>query len=387
MILYTSGTTGAPKGAVHSHRTLLMGIHLMIGKLTTAMEPSWELIKQALRTLKTIRRLPWLLEIMLATRDIKQIKLLLLTPMYHIAGYFQILLVLLTGGRIIIMERFHPQKALELVQKEKVTLIFGVPPQFRAMVARPDFDSYDVSSIVLSVTGAMVVPPQVVKDMKEKIGGFVMIVYGATEMIGGSITWATDPEDKQAESVGRMDSMRELEFKVVDENREVLQHGEVGEIAVRSPTLMEGYYKRPEATADALDENGWYYSGDMGMIDEQGYVHVLGRRGDLIIRAGANIYPAEIENHLLTHPEINQVAVVGIPGEGGEKVCAYVVPEKGAILEAGDIIQYCWGKIAAYKVPEEVVFVEELPVTPALHKVKHYKLKQQSIQERNRSSS
>lgn len=383
MILYTSGTTGAPKGAVHTHRTLLMGIHLMIGKLTTAMEPSLELISQALKTTKTVRRIPWLLELFLATRDLKQIKLLLLTPMYHIAGYFQILLVLLTGGRIVIMERFHPQKALELVQKERVTLIFGVPPQFKAMIGRPDFNSFDLSSIVLSVTGAMVVPPQLIKDMKQKIGGFVMIVYGATEMIGGTITWATDPEEKQTDTVGKTDSMGEMEIKIVNENRQELPRGEVGEIVVRSPTLMDGYYNRPEATAEALDRDGWYYSGDMGMIDEQGYVHVLGRRGDLIIRAGANIYPAEIENHLLTHPKINQVAVVGIPGEGGEKVCAYIVTEEGTRLEAGDIINFCWGKIAAYKVPEEVIFVEELPVTPALQKVKHYKLKQQAIKEQN----
>jgi fatty-acyl-CoA synthase len=381
MILYTSGTTGTPKGAVHSHRTLLMGIHLLIGKLTEGMDPSLGLVKAAAKTIKTVRRIPWLIEVVLAVMDRRQIKLLLLTPFYHIAGYFQLLLVLLTGGKLIILDRFHPQKAMALIRKERVSLVFGVPPMFRAMMDSPDFHSYDLSSLVLSVTGAMAVPPQVIKDMKEKIGGFVMIVYGMTEMISGTVTWASDPDDKQEETVGHSDVFDEMDIKIVDEDRVELPRGEVGEIVVRAPSLMEGYYKNPEATAKALDEEGWYYSGDLGMIDEDGYIKVLGRRGDMIIRAGANIYPAEIENYLLTHPDIKHVAVVGIPGTSGETVRAYIVLEDGASMETGDVIGFCWGQIAADKVPEEVVFVETLPMTSALQKVQHYKLRQQALAE------
>jgi fatty-acyl-CoA synthase len=383
MILYTSGTTGMPKGAVHSHRTLLMGVHLLVGKLTEGMDPSWDLVKSAIPTIKTVRRIPWFIEVVLAVLDRRQIKLLLLTPFYHIAGYFQLLLVLLTGGRIVIMERFHPQKALELIQKERVTLVFGVPPMFSAMMSHPDFSKYDLSSLILSVTGAMPVPPQVIRDMKKKIGGFVMIVYGTTEIAGGMVTWASDPEDKQAETVGRADLMEDLEIKIVDEGRQEIPHGKVGEIVVRAPSLMEGYYKRPDATAEALDKDGWYYTGDLGMIDEDGYVVVMGRRGDMIIRGGANIYPAEIENYLLAHPKINQVAVIGIPGESGDNVRAYIVLEPGESMQVGDVIAYCRGQIAAYKVPEEVVFVDSLPVTSALQKVQHYKLRQQALIEKN----
>ena len=384
MILYTSGTTGKPKGAVHSHRTLLMGIHLFLGKLNSMMKPSWELITSALKTIKTWKRVPWLIELAMAFLfDNRQVKLLLISPFYHIAGYFQILIVLLTGGRIVIMDRFHPGKALELIQEERVTFIFGVPPMFRAMIDRPDFNSYNVNSLVLSATGAMPVPPQLFRDIKEKIGGLVVVVYGATEMAGGIFTWATDPDDKQAETVGHKNVVEGMEIRVVDDDHNELPTGEVGEIAVRTPSLMEGYYKRSEATTQALDGNGWYYSGDLGLIDDQGFVKVLGRRGDMIIRGGANVYPAEIENYLLTHPKIKQVAVIGVPGEAGETIRAYVVLEEDAAMAVGDVTGYCWGEIAAYKVPEEIVFVEDLPVTSASQKIQHYKLRQQALAEKN----
>jgi acyl-CoA synthetase (AMP-forming)/AMP-acid ligase II len=382
MILYTSGTTGAPKGAVHSHRTLLMGIHLFIGKLTTMMKPSWGLITSAIKTIKTVKRVPWLIELAQAfIFDSKQVKLLLLSPFYHIAGYFQILIVLLTGGKIVIMDRFHPTKALELIQEERVTFMFGVPPMLRAMLDRPDFNSFDLSSLTLTATGAMPVPPQLVRDLKEKIGGFVLVVYGATEMAGGLFTWATDPEDKQAETVGHVDVIEGMEIKVVGDDRVEVPRGEVGEIAVRTPSLMEGYYKRTEATAESLDADGWYYSGDLGVIDEDGFVKVLGRRGDMIIRGGANVYPAEIENYLLTHPKIKQAAVIGVPGDAGETIRAYVVTEEGTSMEVGDVTGYCWGQIANFKVPEEVVFVDDLPVTSATQKIQHYKLRQQALAE------
>ena len=386
MILYTSGTTGVPKGAIHSHRTLLMGIHLYIGKLASMMKPSWELITSALKTIKTLKRIPWLIELALAFLfDTRQVKLLLMSPFYHIAGYFQILIVLLTGGKIVIMERFHPKTALEMIQKERVTFCFGVPPMLRAILDQPDFNSFDLSSLTLSATGAMAVPPQLVRDLKERIGGFVLVIYGATEMAGGMFTWATDPEDKQAETVGHVNVVEGLEIKIVGDNRENVPQGTVGEIVVKAPSLMEGYYNREKATADAIDKDGWYYTGDLGMIDDDGYVQVLGRRGDLIIRGGANIYPAEIENYLLTHPKIQQAAVIGVPSDAGEKVRAYVVLEENSTMETSDIVSFCWGQIANYKVPEEVVLVDELPVTSASQKIQHYKLRQRAAEEQNKS--
>jgi acyl-CoA synthetase (AMP-forming)/AMP-acid ligase II len=382
MILYTSGTTGTPKGAVHTHRTLLMGLHLFFGKMTSMMKPSWLLISSVVKTIKTIKRIPHLLGLAQAfILNTRQVKLLVLNPFYHIGGYFQILIVLLTGGKIVITDRFHPRESLELIQEEEVNLLIGVPPMLRAMLDRSDFDSYDLSSLVLTITGAMPVPPQLVKDLQNKVGGIVMVAYGATEMTGGLFTWATDPEDKQAETVGHKDVIEGMEVKIVDDDRQELPQGEVGEIAVRTPSVIEGYFNRPEETAKAFDNDGWYYSGDLGVIDEDGYVKVLGRRGDMIIRGGANVYPAEIENYLQTHPMIKQTAVIGVPSDAGEKIRAYVVLEEGAVMEVGEVTGYCWGQIAKYKVPEEVVFVKELPVTSAAQKVQHYKLRQQALAE------
>lgn len=383
MILYTSGTTGAPKGAVHSHRTLILAVRIMVAKFVQSMGLSWRLVKQLPRHLKTVRRLPWLVEAMLSRRDLVQLKLLVLTPFYHVAGYFQLVLGLLTGDKLVVMERFHPDRAMELIARERVTLVFGAPPMFQAMLARPGFEQYDLSSIVLAIAGTMPVPPQLIQEMETKIGGFCLVLYGATEMAVTTLTTPGALHDRQAGTVGRADYFDQVEVKIVDEARRPVPPGQVGEIAVRAPSLMEGYYKRPEATAQAIDADGWYYTGDMGAIDPEGYVQVLGRRGDMIIRAGANIYPAEIEHFLLTHPGVEQVAVVGVPGPAasGEKVRAYVVPKAGAELEAGDVLGYCWGQIAAYKVPDEVVFVDSLPVTSALQKVQHYKLRAEAIQE------
>jgi fatty-acyl-CoA synthase/long-chain acyl-CoA synthetase len=382
MILYTSGTTGAPKGAVHSHRTLLMALRLLIAKYRKEMMPSWPLVKNILPALKTVRRVPWLGEVMLTLVDLAQIKLLILTPFYHIAGYFQIVLGVLAGCKLVVLERFHPERALELIRRERVTLVVGVPPMYQAMLERENFARFDLSSVVLMVTTAMATPPQLVRDLRDRIGGFIVIIYGATEIAATTVTVPTDASDKQTDTVGRV-AMNGVEVRIVDDQRREVPRGAMGEIAVRAPSMMEGYYKRPDATAEVIDQDGWYYTGDMGQLDAEGYVTVLGRRGDMIIRAGVNVYPAEIENYLLTHPKISQVAVIGLPGpaSSGERVVAYVVPKEGDVMEAGDVLAYCWGQIAAFKVPDEVRFVKELPVTSALQKVQHYKLRQQALTE------
>ena len=382
MLLYTSGTTSTPKGAMHSHRSLLMASRLIVAKYGKELRPSVEMIRTLPRYLKKLTRLPFLLEALLTQLDWTQLRLLVLTPFYHIAGYFQVILGILAGDKLIVMERFHPEKALELIQKEHVTLVVGVPPMYQAMLSRPDFEKFDVSSVIISLTTAMPTQPQLVKELRERVGGFVVILYGATEIAATTVTIPRDDYEKQETTVGRAD-FEGVQVKIVDDQRHEVPRGAPGEIAVLAPSMMEGYYKRPEATAAAVDAAGWYYTGDVGVMDSQGYVQVLGRRGDMIIRAGANIYPAEIEHFLLTHPQIAQAAVIGVPSPaaGGEKVRAYVVARSGATMTQTDVLSYCWGQIAAYKVPDEVIFVDALPVTSALQKVQHFRLREQARQE------
>jgi acyl-CoA synthetase (AMP-forming)/AMP-acid ligase II len=381
MILYTSGTTGLPKGAVHTHRTLTATVQIMYRLIGSLLQPSRSLIRLAGAILRRPRKLRWFIDLGLALSGVIQLRWLVVTPFYHVAGYYQLLISLLGGDKIVVMERFHPGKALELIEQERITLVFGVPPMLAAMLNQPDFDQRDLSSMVLVGAGAMPVPPHIVRELWRRVGCLVVIGYGATEASVGTATLPVDPADLQAETVGRPPPG--VEVKIVDAERRPVPPGMVGEIAVHGPGVMVGYYRNSESTEQVIDGEGWYYTGDLGVMDRQGYVRVVGRAKDMIIRAGANVYPAEVEHFLLTHPQISQVAVIGLPSPsaGGEKIRAYVVPKEGTTLTTGDVIGYCWGQIAAYKVPDEVVFVNELPTTPALHKVQHFRLREQAMRE------
>ncbi|MCX6029065.1 MAG: AMP-binding protein [Chloroflexi bacterium] len=381
LILYTSGTTGLPKGAVHTHRTLLATLGMMVRMVSSLLKPSPSLARVAWPLLRRPRKLRWFAELGLAAVGVGQLRWLVMTPFYHVAGYFQLMLALLGGDKMALLERFQPDAALELIHRERVTILFAVPPMLVAMLSRPDCTPHTLVSLALVGTGAMPVPPQVVRELRERIGCLVVIGYGATEASVGTATMPVDPEDVQAETVGR--PAPGVELKIVDDARRPVQGGAVGEIAVRGPGVMAGYYGNPESTSQVMDADGWYYTGDLGQMDERGYVRVVGRAKDMIIRAGANVYPAEVEHFLLTHPQIAQVAVIGLPSPtaGGEKIRAYVVPRAGAAPTVGDVVGYCWGKIAAYKVPDEVLFVDELPLTPALQKVQHFRLREQALGE------
>jgi acyl-CoA synthetase (AMP-forming)/AMP-acid ligase II len=202
-----------------------------------------------------------------------------------------------------------------------------------------------------------------------------MIAFGTTEV--GGVTLATDviedSEEHQATTVGRLVSG--MEAKIVDDQRQEVPLGEVGELAMRLPNKMMGYYKAPEATAQALDSDGWYYTGDLATLDAKGYVRIVGRKKDMIIRGGQNIYPAEIENYLMTHPDMQIVAVVGVPDSlVGERVWAFVLPREGATLTTGDVLQFAREGLAPFKIPEQIRIVQELPMT-STNKVRKIDLK------------
>ena len=373
-LIYTSGTTGLPKGSMHTHRNLIAPV-IAAMKIREAWMPKPN-VESMVRLAKLVGR--YRMRLMKAAG--KQQTFLGVTNYHGIGGVELIMQILLGGDRMLLMEKFHPVEVLKLIEKEKVSILTA-PPTFLSVLLRvQDFDEYDLSSLLVCGTGEAMVPPQVAHEIQERIGCAVTISFGATELGGSAIvTDLFDSNDVQAETVGR--PLPGVEAKVVDEERNELPRGEVGELAVRVGKAMKGYYKAPEATAAVMDEQGWYYTGDMATMDENGYFRIVGRKKDMIKRGGQNIYPAEVEKYLLTNPKIAEVAVVGVPAPlGNENAWAYVVPTKGTDLTALEVVEYCRGQIAAYKIPDEIRFVSELPRAHGA-KVQKFKLRELAMAE------
>jgi fatty-acyl-CoA synthase len=299
---------------------------------------------------------------------------------HGIGGIEVVLQVALFGDKLVLTETFHPVEILRLIEKEKVSVLTA-PPNFLSVLLKvQDFDKYDLSSLLVCGAGQAPVPAELAYELRERIGCAVTISFGATEL-GGSVSATSlwDPDKMQAETVGQL--RLGAEAKIVDEQRNEVPVGEVGEFAVRTESVMKGYYKAPEATAAVLDEDGWYYTGDLATVDEKGYVRIVGRKKDMIIRGGQNVYPAEVEAYLVTHPKVSEVAVLGVPGPlGSERVWAYVLPVAGADLTAADVVEYCRGQIAPYKIPDEVRIVAELPRAHG-SKVQKFKLREMAMEE------
>lgn len=376
-LVYTSGTTGVPKGTMHTHRNLIAPVVATL-KLREAWMPKPSL-ESAIRVAKALRRYKSRL-----VRAAGKQQTFLAGMSYHgIAGFEVVLQALLTGDKLVILERFDPVRALQTIEKERVSILIAVPTMLAVMLRVRDFDRYNLSSLLMCGTGAAPCPAQLAYEVKRRMGCAMAIGFGSTELGGGVMTSSLDDSDAlQAETVGQV--LPGVEVKVVDDQRQELPPGEVGELVVRVDSVMKGYYKAPEATAEVLDEDGWYYTGDLASIDGSGYVRIVGRKKDMIIRAGQNIYPKEIEEYLLTHPAIRDVAVVGVPGPlGSERVWAYVVPEAEASLSAREVLEFCRGQIAAYKLPDEVQLVSDLPRS-ALEEVQKFKLREFALEELQR---
>ncbi len=349
--LYTSGTTGFPKGAMHTHRNFA----LMINALTaTGVEGTWECVMNPF-------------------------------PMFHFGGVLMGLVPTLLAGKMVLLPAFNPREALRLIEQERVTNFGGVPTMMMLMLRMPDFDQYDLSSIRACGAGAAPVPAELVYTLRERLGCSFVNGYGMTEAGVISVTTEDDPPEAPAYSSGR--PVPGMEVKITDDDRNELPDGEEGEITVRGATLLKGYYNRPEQTAQAFDDDGWFYTNDVGMIDEDGYVRVLDRKGDMLIRGGANVYPAEIENFLVTNPKVQMAGVIGVPSPvSGERVRAYILPMEGAELTEAEVMNYCRGQIAGYKLPDEVRIVESLPLS-ALRKVQKFKLREQAMKEMETESA
>lgn len=348
-ILYTSGTTGKPKGAMLTHLNF---------------------VSSAVGTTQQLKA------------DHTDV-FLLVVPVFHIFGMVPgILSAIESGAKIVMMERFYPEKALSLIESERITIHHGVPTMFIMELNDPALKKTDLSSLRTGIIAAAPCPPEVIKQIRTEMGCDVIVSFGATETSAGiSYTSFDDSDEIRAETVGK--SIPGTEIKIVDRNKQELAIGEVGEIICRGPGIMKGYYQMPDKTNEVLDADGWYLTGDLGMIDQHGYLRIVGRQKDLIIRGGFNIYPSEIEDLLYHHPAIMEVALIGLPDRVlGEVTCAVVKRKPDMDLTKEEIISLLKGKVANYKLPDQIVFMDHLPVT-ASGKIKKIKLKEQLAHQLN----
>jgi fatty-acyl-CoA synthase len=349
-IQYTSGTTGFPKGATLSHHNILNN-GFFIGEYCRYTEAD---------------------------------RVAIPVPFYHCFGMVLGNLACTTHGAAIVIPApgFEPAATLRAVQQERCTSLYGVPTMFIAELALPDFASYDLSPLR---TGIMAGSPCPVEVMKRVVSEMhmeeVTIAYGMTETSPVSAQTRADEElERRVSTVGRVHP--HVEVKVIDpETRRVLPRGTPGEMCTRGYSVMLGYWDDPERTAEVIDAARWMHTGDLAVMDDAGYLNIVGRIKDLVIRGGENIYPREVEEFLYGHPQIEDVQVIGVPDEKyGEELCAWIRVRGGAELTAEDIRAYCTGKIAHYKIPRYVRLTTEFPMT-VTGKIQKYKMRETSISE------
>jgi fatty-acyl-CoA synthase len=289
---------------------------------------------------------------------------------------------MLFGAKVVHpSEGFEPDAALKAVERERCTSLYGVPTMFIAELASPDFERRDLSSLRTGIIAGASVPMElmrrVITDMHMEQ---VVIGYGMTETSSTiMITSPNDPVERRVSTVGNV--VPHVEVKVVNEHSEIVPRGQVGEICVRGYSVMLGYWEDPLKTAEAIDADGWMHTGDLGTIDQDGYGKIVGRRKELIIRGGENISPAEVEEFLHRHPQVEMVQVVGVPDDKyGEELCACIKPKSGSQLSEVELREFCRGEIAHFKIPRYVRFVDGFPMT-ASGKVQKYLLAEQSARE------
>jgi fatty-acyl-CoA synthase len=349
-IQYTSGTTGFPKGATLSHHNILNN-GFFIGELC---------------------------------RYTADDRVCIPVPFYHCFGMVLGNLACTTHGACIVIPApsFEPTATLQAVQAERCTSLYGVPTMFIAELALPDFASYDLSSLRTGIMAGSPCPVEVMKRVVSEMHmSEVTICYGMTETSPVSCqTKADEDMERRVSTVGRVHP--HIEVKVIDpETGLVLARGTPGEMCTRGYSVMLGYWDEPEKTAEVIDAARWMHTGDLAIMDEAGYLNIVGRIKDMVIRGGENVYPTEVEEFLYTHPLIEDVQVIGVPDEKyGEELCAWVRVRSDGELTVEEIRAYCKGRIAHYKIPKYVRFTTEFPMT-ITGKVQKFKMREASITE------
>ena len=349
-IQYTSGTTGFPKGATLSHHNILNNGYFVAE--TMNFDESDRLVVPV--------------------------------PLYHCFGMVMANLGCLTHGACAIYpsEAFEPEAVLDAVQKEKATALYGVPTMFIAELALPNFSEYDLKTLRTGIMAGAPCPVDTMNQVNEKMNMTeVEIAYGMTETSPVSFQTRVDsPFEKRVSTVGSVHPHVEVKIINPDTNK-LCSVGEMGELCTRGYSVMLGYWENPEATSLAIDDCGWMHTGDTAVMDEDGYVNIVGRIKDMVVRGGENIYPREIEEYLMTHADIEDVQVTGVPDEKyGEEIIAWVRLSGESNLSEKDIIDFCKGKIAHYKVPRYIRFCNEFPMT-VTGKVQKYKMREISTKE------
>jgi long-chain acyl-CoA synthetase len=329
IIFYTSGTTGRPKGVLLAHHAVLAVTDLATRNFHLQAGDS-SLICGSLSFIYSI-----------------------------ITNCFS---CIRSGATVVLQDRFHPEHALRAIEQQRITIFMGVPTMFTMMLNWAQDEQVDVSSLRFCVSAGSSLPLNVVQRFRERFGVTLYDLWGQTE--GTPITTynpATEPQGRP-DSCGR--ALPGCAVRIIDDGGNDLPPDAVGEVLLAGPCLMLGYYKNPQATADTL-RNGWIFTGDLGKLDADGYLYIVGRKRDMIIRGGANIYPVEIEEALYAHPAIVECAVVGVPDDlYGEAVKACVVTRTGLPVSAEVLLQHCRQRLAEYKIPAIVEFLDELPKGP-----------------------
>ncbi len=347
-IQFTSGTTGFPKGATLSHHNILNNGYFVGEGLKLTPED----------------------------------RLCIPVPLYHCFGMVMGNLGCLTHGSTMVYpsEAFDPLATLQAVAEERCTALYGVPTMFIAQLDHPEFAKFDLKSLRTGIMAGSPCPIEVMKKVQSHMHmGEVTIAYGMTETSPVSTQCATDdPVERRVSTVGQV--LPHIEIKIVDTEGKTVPRGETGEFCTRGYSVMKGYWNDEAKTREAVDDSGWMHTGDLATMDEQGYVNIVGRLKDMIIRGGENVYPREIEEFLYRHPKVQDVQVIGVPDlRYGEAVCAWIKLHAGQTATDEEIRAFCQGQIAHYKIPRYIEFVPEFPMT-ITGKIQKFVMREQTIE-------